>query len=191
MSARLLDGTAIGTAIRDGGACRTCRRSPRAPAGRPGSASCSSATNPASEVYVRNKVKAGTDAGLWVDLQRLPATASLDELLALVERLNAQRPRTTASSCSRRCPTAMGKQRRAAGLRRDRSRQGRRRLPPGQRRQARAGARAPEAVHAVGRDRDARPLRHRRSPAATPSSSAAARSSASRWRCCCCSATRR
>jgi methylenetetrahydrofolate dehydrogenase (NADP+)/methenyltetrahydrofolate cyclohydrolase len=40
-------------------------------------------------VYVRNKVKAGSDAGLWVDLQRLPATASLDQLLALVERLNA------------------------------------------------------------------------------------------------------
>ena len=45
--------------------------------------------NPASEVYVRNKVKAGTDAGLWVDLQRLPAAASLDDLLALVHRLNA------------------------------------------------------------------------------------------------------
>ena len=44
--------------------------------------------NPASEVYVRNKVKAGTDAGLWVDLQRLPATASLDALLQLVDRLN-------------------------------------------------------------------------------------------------------
>jgi len=45
--------------------------------------------NPASEVYVRNKVKAGTEAGLWVDLQRLPATATLGDLLSLVERLNA------------------------------------------------------------------------------------------------------
>ena len=45
--------------------------------------------NPASEVYVRNKVKAGTDAGLWVDLQRLPPDASLEDLLALVDRLNA------------------------------------------------------------------------------------------------------
>jgi methylenetetrahydrofolate dehydrogenase (NADP+)/methenyltetrahydrofolate cyclohydrolase len=44
--------------------------------------------NPASEVYVRNKVKAGSDAGLWVDLQRLPAQASVDDLLALVRRLN-------------------------------------------------------------------------------------------------------
>jgi methylenetetrahydrofolate dehydrogenase (NADP+)/methenyltetrahydrofolate cyclohydrolase len=33
-------------------------------------------------------VKAGTDAGLWVDFQRLPITASLDALLQLVERLN-------------------------------------------------------------------------------------------------------
>ena len=45
--------------------------------------------DPASEVYVRNKVKAGSETGLWVDLQRLPATASLAELLALVDRLNA------------------------------------------------------------------------------------------------------
>ncbi len=45
--------------------------------------------DPSSEIYVRNKVKAGGDSGLWVDLQRLPATATLGELLALVARLNA------------------------------------------------------------------------------------------------------
>ena len=39
--------------------------------------------DPASEIYVRNKVKAGR-IGLRVDLRRLPATATLDELLALV-----------------------------------------------------------------------------------------------------------
>jgi len=44
--------------------------------------------NPASEVYVRNKVKAGSETGLFVDLQRLPATASLAQLLDLVGRLN-------------------------------------------------------------------------------------------------------
>ncbi len=44
--------------------------------------------NPASEIYVRNKVRAGTDAGLWVDLQRLPGDAGLGDLLALVDRLN-------------------------------------------------------------------------------------------------------
>ena len=45
--------------------------------------------DPSSEIYVRNKVRAGTESGLWVDLQRLPADASLDELLSLVARLNA------------------------------------------------------------------------------------------------------
>jgi methylenetetrahydrofolate dehydrogenase (NADP+)/methenyltetrahydrofolate cyclohydrolase len=44
--------------------------------------------DPASEIYVRNKVRAGSDSGLFVDLQRLPASASLDRLLSTVERLN-------------------------------------------------------------------------------------------------------
>jgi methylenetetrahydrofolate dehydrogenase (NADP+)/methenyltetrahydrofolate cyclohydrolase len=87
MSARLLDGTAIGTAIRT--AALPAVQAFTAKAGRPpGLGIVLVGDNPASEVYVRNKVKAGTDAGLWVDLQRLPATASVDELLALVDRLN-------------------------------------------------------------------------------------------------------
>jgi methylenetetrahydrofolate dehydrogenase (NADP+)/methenyltetrahydrofolate cyclohydrolase len=45
--------------------------------------------DPASEIYVRNKVRAGTESGLWVDLQRLPSAASLEDLLAVVRRLNA------------------------------------------------------------------------------------------------------
>jgi len=45
-------------------------------------------SNAASEVYVRNKVKAGTDVGFRVDLERLPETASLGDALALVQRLN-------------------------------------------------------------------------------------------------------
>jgi methylenetetrahydrofolate dehydrogenase (NADP+)/methenyltetrahydrofolate cyclohydrolase len=45
--------------------------------------------DPGSEIYVRNKVKAGTESGLRVDVRRLPETASLDELLALVRELNA------------------------------------------------------------------------------------------------------
>src|SRR5512140_1754863 len=44
--------------------------------------------NPASEVYVRNKLKSGSEAGMTTNLNRLPASASLDELLALVDRLN-------------------------------------------------------------------------------------------------------
>jgi methylenetetrahydrofolate dehydrogenase (NADP+) / methenyltetrahydrofolate cyclohydrolase len=84
---RLIDGTAIAAEIRasalPGVQAFTAR------AGRPpGLGIVLVGENPASEVYVRNKVKAGTDAGLWVDLERLPATASLDELLDLVHRLN-------------------------------------------------------------------------------------------------------
>jgi methylenetetrahydrofolate dehydrogenase (NADP+)/methenyltetrahydrofolate cyclohydrolase len=44
--------------------------------------------NPASEVYVRNKVKAGSGVGFRVDLERLPETAALGDLLSVVERLN-------------------------------------------------------------------------------------------------------
>jgi methylenetetrahydrofolate dehydrogenase (NADP+)/methenyltetrahydrofolate cyclohydrolase len=45
--------------------------------------------NPASEVYVRNKIKTVGDAGCRAELFRLDATASLDDALALVRRLNA------------------------------------------------------------------------------------------------------
>ena len=44
--------------------------------------------NPASEIYVRLKVQAGSEAGFRADLERLPETASLADVLALVERLN-------------------------------------------------------------------------------------------------------
>ena len=44
-------------------------------------------THAPSEIYVRNKVRAGTESGLRVDLNRLPASATLDELLALVRQL--------------------------------------------------------------------------------------------------------
>ena len=45
--------------------------------------------NPASQVYVRNKTRAAQDAGIAVMDHKLPATASEADLLALVQRLNA------------------------------------------------------------------------------------------------------
>jgi methylenetetrahydrofolate dehydrogenase (NADP+)/methenyltetrahydrofolate cyclohydrolase len=45
--------------------------------------------DPASEVYVRNKVKAGNAAGFRVDVDRLGETATIEQALAAVERLNA------------------------------------------------------------------------------------------------------
>jgi methylenetetrahydrofolate dehydrogenase (NADP+)/methenyltetrahydrofolate cyclohydrolase len=53
-------------------------------------------------------VKAGADAGLWVDLQRLPAAASLDDLLALVDRLNRS-DRHDGILVQSPLPDAMGK----------------------------------------------------------------------------------
>ena len=44
--------------------------------------------NAASEVYVRNKLKAGREVGFRADLERLPEDASLADLLGLVARLN-------------------------------------------------------------------------------------------------------
>ena len=88
MSVRLIDGTAIGAEIR--ASALPAVQAFTAGSGRPpGLGIVLVGENPASEVYVRNKVKAGSDAGIWVDLQRLPAAASLDELLRLVDRLNA------------------------------------------------------------------------------------------------------
>ena len=88
MSARLLDGPTVASAIRE--SVLPDVRALTASAGRPpGLGIVLVGDNPSSEIYVRNKVKAGGESGLWVDLQRLPATASLDDLLALVDRLNA------------------------------------------------------------------------------------------------------
>ena len=64
--------------------------------------------DPASEIYVRNKVKAGGESGLGVELLRLPATAGLDELLALVARLNAS-PDHDGILVQAPLPAAMGR----------------------------------------------------------------------------------
>jgi len=44
--------------------------------------------DPASQIYVRNKQRAGREAGLIVDVHRLPADASVESVLRLVHRLN-------------------------------------------------------------------------------------------------------
>jgi methylenetetrahydrofolate dehydrogenase (NADP+)/methenyltetrahydrofolate cyclohydrolase len=47
--------------------------------------------NPASEIYVRNKQLACQRVGMKSQLHRLPANATTDDLLALIERLNSDR----------------------------------------------------------------------------------------------------
>ena len=88
MAARLLDGAAVALAIR--GEAAPAVASFTARAGRPpGLGIVLVGNNPASEVYVRHKVKAGSEVGFRVDLERLPDTATLSDALGLVERLNA------------------------------------------------------------------------------------------------------
>ena len=85
--ARLLDGTAIGKEIR--AELRPAVEEFAARAGRPpGLGIVLVGNNPASELYVGSKLKSAGEAGLRADLERLPATASLADLLAVVERLN-------------------------------------------------------------------------------------------------------
>jgi methylenetetrahydrofolate dehydrogenase (NADP+)/methenyltetrahydrofolate cyclohydrolase len=108
MSARLLDGNAAAAAIRQ--AVLPDVQAFTTSAGRPpGLGIVLVGDNPSSEIYVRNKVKAGGESGLWVDLQRLPATATLDELLRLVAALNASETHDGILVQSP-LPDAMGKQ---------------------------------------------------------------------------------
>jgi methylenetetrahydrofolate dehydrogenase (NADP+)/methenyltetrahydrofolate cyclohydrolase len=87
MSARILDGVAVANQIRAEVAPEV--EAFRARVGRPpGLGIVLVGDDPASEIYVRGKLKSAADAGLRADLERLPATATLSELLDVVERLN-------------------------------------------------------------------------------------------------------
>src|SRR5688572_33294638 len=88
MSARVLDGQALARRMQD--ELRPQVAAFTARHGRPpGLGIVLVGNDPASQVYVSHKVKAGAEAGFRVNLERLPDTATLDDTLALVERLNA------------------------------------------------------------------------------------------------------
>ena len=87
MPARLLDGVAIANHIRAEVAPAVAEFTKKA--GRPpGLGIVLVGDNPASDVYVRNKLKSAGETGMFAELTRLPAAASLADLLALVETLN-------------------------------------------------------------------------------------------------------
>jgi methylenetetrahydrofolate dehydrogenase (NADP+)/methenyltetrahydrofolate cyclohydrolase len=87
MSARLLDGVAVAQAIRAD--MRPHVETFAREAGRPpGIALVLVGNDPASELYVGSKLKSAGETGLRADIERLSATATVDELLALVDRLN-------------------------------------------------------------------------------------------------------
>lgn len=86
MSATILDGTKIAQEIRSEVAADV--RAMAAVGVRPGLAVVLVGHNPASEIYVRGKVKACEEVGVYSEKLAPPETASSEELLALIEELN-------------------------------------------------------------------------------------------------------
>jgi methylenetetrahydrofolate dehydrogenase (NADP+)/methenyltetrahydrofolate cyclohydrolase len=129
VTARKLDGVAVAHAIRaevrpevEAFVKRTGRP--------PGLALVLVGNDPASELYVGSKLKSAGETGLRADIERLPASASLDELLHLIDSLN--------QSDARRHPGAIALPqawpwRRTPGVRCCRAREGRGWFSSGQR----------------------------------------------------------
>ncbi|WP_439685212.1 bifunctional methylenetetrahydrofolate dehydrogenase/methenyltetrahydrofolate cyclohydrolase FolD [Cupriavidus oxalaticus] len=86
MSAQLIDGNALAKQIRSEAAQRAASLTERGH--RPGLAVILVGEDPASQVYVRNKVKACQDNGFHSSLDRYPADLSEAELLARIDALN-------------------------------------------------------------------------------------------------------
>ncbi len=86
MTAQLIDGNALSKQLRADVAARAAAL--RARGITPGLAVVLVGDNPASQVYVRNKVKACQDNGLHSLLEQYPATLSEADLLARVDALN-------------------------------------------------------------------------------------------------------
>jgi len=87
MTAQIIDGVALSQSIRAGVAQRAAALAARGV--RPGLAVILVGDDPASAVYVRNKVKACHDNGLHSVLERYDATLSQGDLLARIAALNA------------------------------------------------------------------------------------------------------
>ena len=86
--AKRLDGKVVAEEIRESLKPRVARFSTAA--GRPpGLGILLAGDDGGSEIYVRYKVRACEELGIRADLQRLPADAALDEVMAIVARFNA------------------------------------------------------------------------------------------------------
>ena len=86
MTAELIDGVALSKKLRADVAVRAAAL--RAHGVVPGLSVVLVGDNPASQVYVRNKVKACEDSGLHSVLERYPATLAETELLGRIDALN-------------------------------------------------------------------------------------------------------
>ena len=84
MAARILDGEAIAKSIR----AEVCAELKRLSGIRPGVAVVLVGSDPASEIYVRGKLKSCEELGLLAEMHRPAQSVTTDELLWLVDRLN-------------------------------------------------------------------------------------------------------
>ncbi|CAG9164161.1 bifunctional methylenetetrahydrofolate dehydrogenase/methenyltetrahydrofolate cyclohydrolase FolD [Cupriavidus pampae] len=87
MSAQLIDGNALAKHIRTEAAQRAARLTERGH--QPGLAVVLVGEDSASQVYVRNKVKACEDNGFYSSLDRYPADLTEADLLARIDALNS------------------------------------------------------------------------------------------------------
>src|SRR5277367_3059692 len=90
MPAKILDGTKIAYEIRSEVAADV--KAMAAAGVRPGLAVVLVGHNPASEIYVRGKVKACEEVGIYSETHAHPDTATTADLLALVDDLNRRDP---------------------------------------------------------------------------------------------------
>jgi len=86
MTATLMDGVAVSKAIR--AQWRQRVEALKARGVTPGLAVILVGDNPASQVYVRNKVKACGEVGLFSEVHQFPANVPQDTVLAKIEELN-------------------------------------------------------------------------------------------------------
>jgi methylenetetrahydrofolate dehydrogenase (NADP+)/methenyltetrahydrofolate cyclohydrolase len=87
MTARIIDGKAIAAKIRGEQKERILRLQQQHGV-RPGLAVILVGSDPASQVYVRNKVTACKDVGIRSELVEMPASATQDQLLSRIDALN-------------------------------------------------------------------------------------------------------
>jgi methylenetetrahydrofolate dehydrogenase (NADP+)/methenyltetrahydrofolate cyclohydrolase len=88
MTPQSLDGNAIASAIKNEVAADIQQL--HAQGIRPGLTVVMVGNHPASEVYVRNKVKTSAELGMNSELITPPASVTTEEMLALIHQLNAR-----------------------------------------------------------------------------------------------------
>jgi methylenetetrahydrofolate dehydrogenase (NADP+) / methenyltetrahydrofolate cyclohydrolase len=88
MTAKIIDGTRVAKSIKEEVAAEVARQRVRGL--RPGLAAVLVGNDPASQIYVSNKVKTCGELGLYSEKIELPETTTTGELLALVHDLNSR-----------------------------------------------------------------------------------------------------